>query len=131
MRALTTTALTAALCLFLAAGTAEAQTTRCVSNCLAPYANATASVQNEVRPKCRAACNAAKPRRQACQNLVNVAFKNLTKTCTASLKRIRRGQPPLTIVVPIALRHYWNVTDPQGIYFFEQASAIGVKQGHG
>lgn len=114
-----TTALAAVCLIGTLAGTADAQTKSCVRNCLTPYANEPASVQRQVKPKCRAACNAVKAQRQACLNEVNVLFKDASKTCAESLKRIKRGQPPLSVSIPIGNSQDGNVTGQVVTYFYE------------
>lgn len=115
-----TTAALAAVCLLGSlTGTADAQTKSCVRNCLKPYATASAAVKRQVKPKCRAACNAVKAERHVCLNEASTLFKDASKTCAQSLKRIKRGQPPLTVSIPIGDSRDGNVTSQVLTYNYE------------
>lgn len=121
------TALAAVWLLDSLAGTAEAQTKNCVRNCLAPYATQPTSVQREVKPKCRAACHAVRAQRKACLNEVNVVFKNASKTCSASLRGITRGQAPLSVTIPAGNSQDGNVVDQSVTYFYEPGCKQAIK----
>ncbi len=125
MRApLVTTAVAVWLLLAALAGTAEAQTKNCVRNCLTPYTTAAKSVQREVKPKCRAACKNTRTLRKTCKKEVAVEYRNLTKTCADSLKEIKRGQPPLTISVPIGTNRGGDITNQIATYWFEEVRSV-------
>jgi hypothetical protein len=110
------------------AGTADAQTKSCVRNCVTPYANEPASARREVKPKCRAACKATSSLRKACLNEVAPIFKNATKTCAESLKRIKRGQPPLSVSIHLGDNYDGSVVDQVATFNYEQGCKKVVKQ---
>lgn len=114
-----TTALAAVWLLGSLTGTADAQTKSCIRNCLKPYANDPAAVQRQVKPKCRAACNAVKAERRMCLNEASALYKDASKTCAESLKRTKRGQPPLTVSIPIGDSQDGNVTSQILTYNYE------------
>lgn len=118
---------TALAAVWLLATLAEAQTKSCLRNCLTPYANEPASVQREVKPKCRAACKAMAGERQACLKEVNTVFKDASRTCRASLKGIKRGQAPLEVSIPIGDNRGGEVTDQVVTYFYEPGCKASVK----
>lgn len=68
----------------------------CLKTCLVPYGtNATRTIKTI----CRRACKVAAPLRRSCRKTTNTFWRNQTKVCRQSIRRIKQGLPPLTSLV--------------------------------
>ena len=65
--------------------------------------------------------------RLACLKEINAVFKAASKNCNTSVKGIKRGQAPLSVLIPIGHNENGQAQDQVVTYFYEKGCKADVK----